>query len=293
MSDRLFAFCLIAPAALVIAFVIIYPLINAFFTSFFRYFLTDNRGMEFVGFNNYIKMFTSASFWRSFLHTIEYVGGVVVIESIVALFLALLVNFKFKGKSIINSLFFVPWIMPSVVVALLSKYLFLDHFNGIVNFILKGLGIIKEYQPWLKEPGLAMPALIITTVWKMFPFMFVMFYAGLQAVPSQEIEAAKIDGANCFQRFFRIVLPNMRGIIILATILDFIWMFQYLTIIWTTTRGGPIDRTTTLPILIYRSAFKGSMNMGYSSAVGIFWLAFLLCFSIFYIRFLGKREEWR
>ena len=293
LSDGMFAFCLIAPAAIVVVFVVIYPLINALYTSFFRYFLTDARGMEFVGLKNYVKMFSSGSFWRAFLHTIEYVGGVVVVESIVALILALLVNFKFSGNNFITTLFFVPWIIPSVVVALISKFLFLDHYNGIVNVVLKGLGIIREFQPWLKEPNLAMGSLVITTVWKMFPFMFVMFYAGLQAVPSQEIEAAKIDGANGVQRFFRVILPNMREIITLATILDFIWMFQYLTVIWTTTKGGPVDRTTTLPIMIYRVAFKGSMNMGYSSALGLFWLVFLFCFSLIYIRVVGKREDWR
>jgi len=130
----------------------------------------------------------------------------------------------------------------------------------------------------------------VATIWKMFPFMFVVLYAGLQAIPVEEVEAAKIDGANAFQRFLHVTLSNMREIITLATILEFVWQFQYLTIIWTTTRGGPIDRTTTLPILIYRYAFHGTLDMGTSSTIGVFWLVFLLAFSIIYVRFVGRRE---
>jgi multiple sugar transport system permease protein len=120
--------------------------------------------------------------------------------------------------------------------------------------------------------------------------MFVILYAGLQAVPREEIEAAKIDGATGFQRFRYVTLPNLREIIVLATILEFIWQFQYLTIIFTTTRGGPIDRTLTLPLLIYRVSFMGSLNMGYASTLGVFWLVFLLGFSVLYVRFVGRSE---
>lgn len=290
ISDRLFAFLLILPAMIVIAFVIIYPLANALYTSLFRYFLTDGQGMKFIGLLNYRRMLSSPEFWRAFLHTIEYVGGTVVLEFVIAFAMALLVNTRFPLKSLINSLLFVPWIIPSVVVAFIARFLFFDPFHGIVNVVLEGLGIIPEFIPWLKVPDLAMPTVIAATTWKMLPFMFVILYAGLQAIPREEIEAAKIDGANSFQRFLHVTVPNMREIITLATILEFIWQFQYLTIIWTTTRGGPIDRTTTLPILIYRVSFMGSLNMGYASTVGVFWLLFLLGFSIIYVRFVGRRE---
>lgn len=290
ISDRLFAVLLILPAMIVIILVIIYPLANAIYTSFFRYFLTDGLGMNFIGLQNYRRMLSSPEFWKAFRHTLEYVGGTVALEFVIAFALALLVNTRFPLKNLINSLLFVPWIIPSVVVAFITRFLFFDPFHGIVNVVLKGIGMIPEFIPWLKTPDLAMPTVIAATTWKMLPFMFVMLYAGLQAIPREEIEAAKIDGANSFQRFLYVTLPNMREIITLATILEFIWQFQYLTIIWTTTRGGPIDRTTTLPILIYRVSFMGSLNMGYASTVGVFWLVFLLSFSIIYVRFVGKRE---
>ena len=290
MSNGLFALLLLLPSLLVIAFIIIYPLANAFVTSFFRYFLTDARGMTFTGLTNYTDMLTSRSFWTAFWNTIVYVGGTVLGEFIFSFMLALLMNTRFRYKNAVNSLFFVPWIMPSVVVALITRFLFFDHYHGIINVVLQEMGLIKEFVPWLKDPTLAMPTVIVATIWKMFPFMFVILYAGLQAIPVEEVEAAKIDGANAVQRFFHITIPNVREIIVLATILEFIWQFQYLTIIWSTTRGGPIDRTTTLPVLIYRYAFKGSMDMGYGSAIGIFWLLFLLGFSIIYVRFVGKRS---
>jgi multiple sugar transport system permease protein len=293
LSDHLFALILIFPALIVISFIIIYPLINAFVTSFFRHFLTDAEGMTFIGFKNYIRMFKNEDFWIAFLNTAVYVGGTVIAELIFAFPLALLVNYHFKAKNIINGLFFLPWIIPSVVVALITKFLLFDHFHGIVNVVLQRIGFIEEFVPWLKDPVLAMPTVIFATTWKMFPFMFVILYAGLQAIPGEQIEAAKVDGANGFQRLMHVIIPNMKEIITLATILEFIWQFQYITIIWTTTKGGPINRTTTLPVLIYRSSFRGSMNMGYSSAIGVFWLIFLMGFSVFYISFMSRGHNER
>jgi multiple sugar transport system permease protein len=287
----MFALILILPALLVITFIIVYPLINAFVTSFFRFFLTDAQGMTFVGLKNYGRMFTDRDFWAAFFHTVVYVGGTVIAEFTFAFALALLVNYHFRGKNVVNGLFFMPWIIPSVVVALITKYLLFDHFHGIVNVVLHRMGFIEEFVPWLKDPVLAMPTVIFATTWKMFPFMFVILYAGLQAIPDSQIEAAKVDGASGFQRLFHVIIPNMREIITLATILEFIWQFQYITIIWTTTKGGPINKTTTLPVLIYRSSFKGSMNMGYSSALGVFWLLFLLGFSVFYISYMSRGEN--
>ena len=183
-----------------------------------------------------------------------------------------------------------PWIIPSVVVALITKFLFFDHFHGVVNVVLKELGIIREFVPWLKDSNLAMPTVLLATIWKMFPFMFIIIYAGLQAIPEEEVEAGKIDGANAFRRFLHITLPHLRELVVLATTLEFIWQFQYMTVIWTTTQGGPIDTTTTLPVLIYRTAFLGGMDMGYGSTIGVFWLVFLLAFSVLYVRVAGSRE---
>jgi multiple sugar transport system permease protein len=290
MSNGAFAALLILPSFIIIAAVIIYPLLNAVVTSLFRYYLTDARGMVFVGLQNYARMFGSEQFWTALVNTVVYVGGTVIGELLIAFAIALLVNVRFKLKNLVNSLFFVPWIIPSVVVALITKYLFFDHHHGVVNAVLLELGLITEMIPWLKDPSLAMPTVIIATIWKMFPFMFVILYAGLQAIPEEEVEASTIDGASAFQRFRHITLPNLREIIVLATTLEFIWQFQYMTVIWTTTQGGPIDRTTTLPVLIYRTAFKGGMDMGYSSTIGVFWLFFLMAFAVIYVRVAGRRE---
>jgi multiple sugar transport system permease protein len=127
ISNGLFAFLLMLPALLVILFIIVYPLLNAVITSFFRQFLTDDRGREFVGLANYASMLGSPSFWRVFLNTVVYVAGTVIGEFILAFALALLVNYPHRLKSLTNSFFFVPWIIPSVVVALIARFLFFDH----------------------------------------------------------------------------------------------------------------------------------------------------------------------
>jgi multiple sugar transport system permease protein len=291
MSNGAFAALLILPSFIIITAVIIYPLLNAAVTSFFRYYITDSAGMTFVGLKNYARMFGSAQFWTALVNTVVYVGGTVIGELLIAFAIALLVNVRFRLKNLVNSLFFVPWIIPSVVVSLITKYLFFDHHYGVVNAVLLQAGLVTDMIPWLKDPALAMPTVIAATIWKMFPFMFVILYAGLQAIPEEEVEASRIDGASAFQRFRHITLPNMQEIIVLATTLEFIWQFQYMTVIWTTTQGGPIDRTTTLPVLIYRTAFKGGMDMGTSSTIGVFWLVFLMAFAMLYVRTAGRRES--
>ena len=289
LSSKTFALLLITPSLIIIAFIMIYPLIDASYLSFTRCFLTDPTGGRiFIGLSNYINLLRRGVFWIAFKNTLIYVGGVVFFEFLIGFGLALLLNRQIKYRGTIRSLFMLPWVVPSVVVALLTRWAFNSEF-GIVNIILNQLGIIESFKGWLKDTSLALPTILTVTTWKMFPFMLVVLLAGLQTIPEEQIEAAKVDGANSLQRFLHITLPHMRELIMIVTLLEFIWMFQYITIIWTTTKGGPIYATTTLPVLIYRSAFK-DYNLGYSSSIGVIWLLFLFSFSIFYIRIVGEKE---
>lgn len=289
LSPRLLGILLITPSLVVIVATMVYPLVNVIYLSFTRSFLIDPTGSYlFVGFKNYFLLFNNPVFWIALKNTLVYVGGTVSLEFVIGFTIALLLHQQIKYRTTFRGLFMLPWITPSVVVALLTMWVFNSDF-GVVNYILKSLGIIPKFLGWLKDPSLAMPAILTVTVWKMFPFMVVVLLAGLQTIPEEQIEAARVDGAGPVQRFLHITLPHMRGIIMIVTLLEFIWMFQYITIIWTTTKGGPIYATTTLPVLIYRSAFK-DYNMGYAASIGVFWLGFLLIFSLFYVRVLGEKE---
>ena len=289
LGPRAFALLLITPSLVILVFIMAYPLIDAFYLSFTRCFLTDPAGgRAFIRLNNYINLLRRGVFWVAFKNTLLYVGGTVLFEFLIGFGLALLLNQQIKYKGTLRSLFMLPWVVPSVVVALLARWAFNSEF-GIVNIVLKQLGIIENFQGWLKDTNLALPTILTVTTWKMFPFMLVVLLAGLQTIPEEQTEAARVDGANALQRFLHITLPHMRELIMIVTLLEFIWMFQYMTIIWTTTKGGPIYATTTLPVLIYRSAFK-DYNLGYASSIGVIWLLFLFFFSIFYIRIVGEKE---
>jgi len=289
LSSKTLGMLLITPSLIIIAVTMIYPLINVIYLSFTKSFLIDPTGSyTFIGIKNYLLLFRNPVFWIALKNTLFYVGGTVSFEFLIGFALALLLNQQIKYRTTFRGLFMLPWITPSVVVALLTMWVFNSEF-GVVNYILKSLGIISRYRGWLKESSLAMPTILSVTVWKMFPFMLVVLLAGLQTIPEEQIEAARVDGANAIQRFLHITLPHMREIIMIVTLLEFIWMFQYITIIWTTTKGGPIYATTTLPVLIYRSAFK-DYNMGYAASIGVFWLGFLILFSIFYIKVVGEKD---
>lgn len=280
---------LIIPSLAVITVVMFYPLFYAFYLSFYRCFLTDPGGRTFFGMGNYERMIRTPEFWIAFKNTLVYVGGVVFLELIIGFAIAMLLNLEIKYRNIFRALFMFPWVTPSVVVALLTLWMFNRDF-GVVNVILKGLGIITSFKPWIKDPSLAMFTMLIVTTWKFFPFMLIVLLAGLQTIPVQEMEAARIDGANAMQRFLHITLPHMRELIMIVTLLEFIWNFQYITVIWNTTKGGPVYATTTFPVLIYRAAFR-EFNLGYGASIGVFWLLFLLAFAIIYIRVIGGREE--
>lgn len=289
LTSRAFAILLITPSLVIITVMMIYPLIDIICTSFTRFFLIDpTGGKTFIGLKNYVNLAKSGIFWIGFKNTLLYVGGTVFFEFLLGFGLALLLNQEMKYRGTLRGLFMLPWITPSVVVALLTRWLFNSDF-GVVNAALKGLGLIDSFKGWIIEPSLAMPTMLMATVWKMFPFMLVVLLAGLQTIPEEQMEAARVDGANAVQRFLHITLPNMREIIMIVTLLEFIWMFQYITVIWATTKGGPIYATTTFPVLIYRAAFK-DYNLGYAASMGVFWLGFLLLFSVFYIRVVGERE---
>lgn len=287
--QRILMISLLAPALFILMLVMLYPLINSFVLSFYRYMLTDPQGITFIGWGNYVRMFNTVGFWIAFRNTLVYVSGLVFFEFVIGFSLALLLNLQIRCRAVLRGFFMIPWIIPSVAIALLTMWLFNPDF-GVVNVVLRALGVISQPLGWLKDPSLAMPTVLLVTVWKFFPFMLVVLLAGLQTIPEDEIDSAKIDGANPVRRFIHITLPHMREIIMIVTLLEFIWSFQYITIIWITTKGGPVYATTTFPVKVYEAAFQ-EWNLGFGASIGVFWILFLLVFSILFVRVVGGKAE--
>jgi multiple sugar transport system permease protein len=198
-------------------------------------------------------------------------------------------NEKMPFRSFFRGLALIPWVVPGVVVALLFLYMF-NAQAGIVDYVLVKLGIIHTFVDWFGSTHDALGAEIVANIWNQIPFYMLMVLAGLQTVPEDQYEAARIDGASVVSRFFYVTLPNIRGVLVIVSSLMVIWNFNSFDTIWATTQGGPIDATTTLSVLVYRTAFD-SLNLGYAAAIGFVWLIILLLFSVFYIRAVEGEKQ--
>lgn len=272
--DTIFAVGLLLPALLILGAVIFVPIGKGILMSFQDYRLATRNDPPFVGFDNYVKLFQSGDIYTYFLNTFIFVGGVVGSQFLLAMGIALLLNRPIKGRNIYRGLFLIPWTIPSVIVALLWSWLFQPQY-GVVNWLLSSVGAIQLGTDWLQNTTLAMPAIIIAVAWRQFPIMVVMFLAGLQTVPQDLQEAAMIDGGSRWQILRYVTLPYMRPVIDTTIVIAIVNNFQMFTIIYNMTAGGPIDRTTTLSIGAYNSAFT-RFEFGVGAAVGVLWLIVLV-----------------
>jgi len=273
---------MILPSVAMITLLTLVPLLEGLIVSVQSQDMGRPNPTRFVGWEHYIRaLFEDDDFWSSLRRTIIWTIGSVAGAYCLALSLALLVNIDIQGRKFFRALFLLPWVVPEVSTALLWKWLYGDEF-GILNFILKSLGIISSPVLWLADPNLAMPSVIAVQIWKLYPVMFIVLLAALQNVPKELHEAAIIDGANSRQRFWYITLPFIRGTSVITTLLASIWSFQNFDIIYLLTGGGPAGVTKVLATLMYQKAFWGS-EMGYAAAIGVLMLVVLLLLSIAYL----------
>ncbi len=276
------AYFMILPSVAMITLLTLVPLLEGLIVSVQSQDMGRPNPTRFVGWEHYIRaLFEDDDFWSSLRRTLIWTIGSVAGAYCLALSLALLVNIDIQGRKFFRALFLLPWVVPEVSTALLWKWLYGDEF-GILNFILKSLGIISSPVLWLADPNLAMPSVIVVQIWKLYPVMFIVLLAALQNVPKELHEAAIIDGANSRQRFWYITLPFIRGTSVITTLLASIWSFQNFDIIYLLTGGGPAGVTKVLATLMYQKAFWGS-EMGYAAAIGVLMLVVLLLLSIAYL----------
>ena len=288
LSSVQFAWILIAPALIILLVVVFYPLVRTVLTSFQKYDLTSPSDiLKFMGLKNYRSIIVNGEFLNRLLITLMYSFGAVMGQFVLGMIFAVLLNQQIKGRPFFRAVFLMPWVIPTVVCALLWTWV-LNVQYGAFNFILRRIGVISEFRHWLGDPSLALYTVIGVTIWKWFPFDFVMLLAGLQTVPPDLLDAASVDGAGNLRKFLHVTIPCIRNIIVVVLMLTLIWSFQEFTMIWGTTKGGPMNVTSTLTIHIYRTAFD-YFRMGQASAAGVLWMIFLLIFSIFSVR-MGFRE---
>ncbi len=276
------AIMLLAPALSILGFVILYPLARGGYLSLLNYSLLDPAGPTPAYLDNYAKIVQDKVFWESLRNTFFFSGVSVLCGFIGGLVLAILLDQNLPFSRVLRGICLVPWIVPFIVVGFLFTYMF--NFDvGVINYILRALGVIDANLPWLARPNLAMTAVITANVWNQTPFYMLMFLAGLQSIPSELKEAASIDGANLLQVFWNITIPHLQNIMVITTILMLIRNFNNFPLIWVMTQGGPIYSTTTLVVFIFRLAFS-DFNFGYAATVAVIWLVLLMVMTAFYVR---------
>lgn len=274
LSDKLFALGLITPALIAFCSVIALPILRGIWISFSDCKLKNINNPTWNNFQNYIDLFENGEFFSYFSTTLIFVVLTVGIQFILGLMIALLLNSKIRGRKIFRGLVIIPWTIPSVVVAILWRWMLQQQY-GVINYLIYHAGLTSEMNlSWTVTAPLAVAAIVIACVWKQLPYMTVMLLAGLQSVDHDLIEAAYLDGTNQFQNLRHIILPSMLPVIVSSVWLAITQNFQQFTIINNLTAGGPVIATTTLSIAAFKQAFQ-SYNFGISAAIGVLWMVLL------------------
>jgi multiple sugar transport system permease protein len=284
-------YLLIAPAFAVMAAVILYPIASNVWASFMGE-ATLSRPSEFVGLDQYRAVLNDPVFEPALRRTFVWAFGVTLFQFALGLLVALLLNRSFTGRSIVRSMALVPWIMPGIVVAVVWRFLYAGDY-GLINQVLREIGLGSLTEPWLTNLSTAMPAVMVVGVWKGFGFYMVMLLAGLQGIPIDVIEAARLDGANRFQMLRDITMPLLRPVILMSIVLGLIWTTNYVEAIYIMTGGGPARATETLPIFIYNTAFQ-FYRLNEATASAIILLLIVVSMVTVYIALflrLNKQED--
>lgn len=269
----LFAYGTLAPTLLVVAVLMAYPLYVALDLSLRGGQISDLLDLSGNPYTlgNYAEVLGSSGLFADVVRSVVYTLGVVVPAFAIGLGLALLLNRAFPGRRIIRPLVLLPWAVPGVVVAAAFSWM-LDSSYGVVNYLLRTVGLIDENVAWLADGRTALAAVIVPTVWKYYPFFTLILLAQLQSIPAELYEAARVDGASPVRQFRHITWPAIAGASTLAVVITAIGVFREFDFIFPLTGGGPNEATQTLAVRIYTEAFQ-YFEMGTATALGIVTMA--------------------
>ncbi|MEW6492681.1 MAG: sugar ABC transporter permease [Cyanobacteriota bacterium] len=263
---------LVLPAIIVLFLVFAYPIGRAFWLSLFTQNLGTQLKVEFSGLDNYVRMVGDGRFWRSMWNTSVFTAASVFLELVLGMGVALVLNQSFKGRGIVRTITLIPWALPTALMGLAWAWIFNDQF-GVVNDILRRVGVIDTGITWLGNPTLAMIAVILADVWKTTPFIAILLLAGLQSISNDLYEAHSIDGASPWQSFWKITVPLLMPQIVIALLFRFAQAFGIFDLIQVMTGGGPGGATETVSIYIYSTVMR-YLDFGYGAALVV--VTFLL-----------------
>jgi multiple sugar transport system permease protein len=274
----------ILPALLLLIIILGFPAVAAVLQSFNLMWVPE------PSFNtkSYVRLLGDVEFRTSVLNTVIFVASTVGFHLVIGLGVALLLNMEIKNKHFFRVVAILPWTVPDVIGGLIWRFMF-DTLPGIVNAVLLKVGWVADPVDWLGNPALAFPCVIFAEVWRGYPYVMLILLAGLQAIPKDLYEAAEIDGASKFTGFFFITLPNLKFMIIIATILDIIWECRLFGMVYSMTGGGPGYSSQVLSLLTYKHYFI-FFNSPYAGAIAVVLALLMLIISIPYLRMTMRQE---
>jgi multiple sugar transport system permease protein len=276
---------LVIPALFLLLGLVAYPFFFAIAISF-----TDRlvgQAGSWVGLENFRYLANNPSFTKTIQNTIIMVVVSDVLKLVIGLGLAILLNQAVRGRGLMRALIMLPWAMPGFVAFLVWKLLYMP-IGGAFNLILTKTSIHPEIIDYLGQKSTALPAVIVATTWRGFPFWAISFLAALQGVPNELYEAAKVDGASTWQRFWDITLPSIKPVILVVTLMSSIWTANSFESIWMMTQGGPSDATMVFPVLAYFG--MQTQRLGEAAAVSVAMIPALLIL-VFFVTWLIQRED--
>ena len=289
-KKKLIPYLFILPSFLFIMGFLFYPIAMVFYYSFQHYDISAPYYNRFAGLENFVQIFTQDKlFFPSLLTSLKWVVTEVGLQLAFGMILALLLNQTFKFRGAVRAIAFVPWAISGVLASVMWSLMYNEHM-GVLNDLLRKFGLINEPMAFLASTSTAFGAVVIGELWRGIPFFAITLLAGLQSIPNELYEAARVDGANRWKSFIYVTLPQLKNTIVLTTLLRVVWEFNNVDLLFNLTGGGPAHSTTTLTMYIADLAVHGS-NFGYGSALTVVAFCILLIFAILYLKLSRYEKE--
>jgi multiple sugar transport system permease protein len=287
-DEAAFGYLLLLPAAILILVLVGVPFVNALWLSFHKK-LLGAVDAPWIGLTNYTTLVGDATFWQAVRNTFVFTTGSIGAKLIIGLLIALVLNETLPLRAVWRSIVMLPYAMPTLVSVLVWKWMYND-VAGVLNYLATEAHVTDHQILWLGDPNIAMPAVIAVNVWRGFPFFVITILAGLQTVPQELYDAAKVDGAGVWARFRQVTVPGILPVVAVTTLFSAILTFNDFSIIWILTQGGPGNATNVLATLTYKIAIPG-LELGKGVAVSVLMLPILVLMIVLLNRFISRREE--
>ncbi|CAA9565691.1 MAG: Maltodextrin ABC transporter, permease protein MdxF [uncultured Thermomicrobiales bacterium] len=288
--DWRIAWLFLLPLLLVLVGLVTYPFIAGIWLSLQRKVVGEPAAW--VGLQNYRELLVgeqyAGTFWNSVRVSLTYTATAIAVKLLLGMAMALMLNERFRGQTLMRAVLFLPWAMPTIIVALTWRWIYDGSVAGLINFVRVEYFGQEELVQFLADPKLALWSVVTVAIWQGTPFFTMMFLAAMQAIPGEQYEAAALDGANVFRRFADITLPSLAPAITITALLSTIWTANSINFVFALTRGGPVNATMTFPMLAYEVGIAGARQLGLAAAVSVlFFPVFIVAIYILTKRMLS------